>query len=120
MNPYLFLSFTVILNSCSQILIKIGSGKLKKEHLKVGLKSFLVFLNPLIFIALFMLFFATIFYLFAISKLNLTYAYPLLSSSYVIVLLLSRLLLNEKIGLRRWAGVFIIITGICIIMYPVK
>jgi drug/metabolite transporter (DMT)-like permease len=78
----------------------------------------LVFFNPLIFIALVMLFFATIFYLFAISKLNLTYAYPLLSSSYVIILLLSKLLLNEKIGLTRWVGVFIVIIGICIIMYP--
>ena len=64
-----------------------------------------------------MLFFATIFYLLAISKLALSYAYPLLSGSYIIILLLSRLVLNEKIGIKRWIGVFIIIIGICIIMY---
>jgi len=120
MGAYLFLFFTVLLNSCSQILIKIGSGKVKNEHLKVGLKSFLVFFNPLIFIALVMLFFATVFYLLAIQKLDLAYAYPLLSSSYIFILLLSKLLLHEKIGLKRWAGVFIIIIGIFIIMYPAK
>ncbi|MHB1693617.1 MAG: EamA family transporter [bacterium] len=120
MESYLFLIFTVVLNSFSQILIKIGSGKVKKEHLKIGLKSILVFFNPLIFIALVLLFFATIFYLLALSKLNLSYAYPLLSSSYIFILLMSRLLLKEKVGLKRWVGVFIIIIGIFIIMYPAK
>lgn len=117
---FLFLIFAVLFNSFSQILIKIGSEKVKKEHLKVGLKSFFVFLNPFIFIALFLLFFATIFYLLALSKLNLSYVYPLLSSSYIIILLLSKILLKEKIGFKKWIGVFIIIIGIFIIMYPVK
>lgn len=117
---FLFLIFAVLFNSFSQILIKIGSGKVKKEHLKVGLKSVFVFFNPFIFIALVLLFFATTFYLLALSKLNLSYVYPLLSSSYIIILLLSKILLKEKIGFKRWIGVFIIIIGIFIIMYPLK
>ncbi len=116
-NSYVFMFFAVIFTSFGQLIQKIGSGKVKKEHLKIGLRSFLVFFNPLIFAALILLFFATLFYLMALSKLPLSIAYPMLSSGYILVLLLSKFFLKEKIGLKRWFGVFIIIIGIFIIFY---
>ena len=119
-KSFLFLILAVFFNSISQILIKIGSGKVKREHLKVGFKSIFVFFNPFIFIAIILLFFATISYLLVLSKLNVSYAYPLMSGSYIIVLLLSRIILKEKIIFKQWIGVFIIITGIFIIVYHIK
>jgi drug/metabolite transporter (DMT)-like permease len=107
--------FAIISTSLGQILQKIGSGKVKKDHLKVGIKSILVFFNPFIFVALIFLFFATIFYLLALSRLPLSIAYPLLSSGYILVLLFSKLFLKEEVGFKRWLGVFIIIIGIFVI-----
>ncbi len=105
----------VAFTSIGQILQKMGSGRVKKEHLKIGVKSVLVFLDPFILGALAMLFLATVFYLLALSKLPLSIAYPMLSSGYVIVVLLSKIFLKEKVSFQRWVGVFIIIVGIFII-----
>ena len=112
---YIFIGLAVIFNSIGQILQKIGSGRVKNEHLNIGIKSIFVFFDPFIFGALIMLFFATVFYLFALSKLPLSIAYPMLSSGYVLVVLMSKIFLKEKVSLRRWLGVFIIIIGIFII-----
>ncbi len=112
---YIFMGLAVIFTSIGQILQKIGSGRVKNEHLNIGIKSIFVFFDPFIFGALIMLFFATVFYLFALSKLPLSIAYPMLSSGYVLVVLLSKIFLKEKVSLRRWLGVFIIIIGIFII-----
>ncbi|RZD15651.1 MAG: hypothetical protein EVJ46_08945 [Candidatus Acididesulfobacter guangdongensis] len=117
MNPYYYMIFAVIFSSFGQLLQKIGSGKVKEEHLKIGFKSVLIFFNPFIFSALVILFFATLFYLLALSKLPLSIAYPLLSSGYIFVLLLSKFFLKEKVGIRRWLGVFVIITGICVVFF---
>jgi drug/metabolite transporter (DMT)-like permease len=114
-TPYVFMGIAVIFNSIGQIMQKIGSGRVKKEHLHLGIKSVFVFFNPYILGALAMLFFATVFYLLALSKLPLSIAYPMLSSGYVIVILLSKIFLNEKVNFKRWLGVFIIIVGIFII-----
>ncbi|MCL5892062.1 MAG: SMR family transporter [Deltaproteobacteria bacterium] len=114
-NPYIFMGLAVIFTSIGQILQKIGSGMVKKEHLKISIRSILVFFNPFIFSALIMLFFATIFYLLALSKLPLSIAYPMLSSGYVLVVLLSKIFLKEEVSLKRWLGVFIIMIGIFVI-----
>ena len=109
------MGLAAIFTSIGQILQKIGSGRVKNEHLNIGIKSIFIFFDPFIFGALIMLFFATVFYLFALSKLPLSIAYPMLSSGYVLVVLMSKIFLKEKVSLRRWLGVFIIIIGIFII-----
>ncbi|HEY9677278.1 MAG TPA: EamA family transporter [Drouetiella sp.] len=44
-------------------------------------------------------------------KLNVSIAYPMGSLSFVMVLLLSKLLLKEKIQRERWIGVVLILCG---------
>ncbi len=114
-SSYISIGIAVMFTSIGQVLQKIGSGRVKSEHLKIGIRSVLVFFNPFIFIALIALFFAMLFYLLALSILPLSIAYPMLSSGYVIVVLLSKIFLKEDVSLRRWFGVFVIIVGIFII-----
>lgn len=48
---------------------------------------------------------------FALTKLNVSIAYPMGSLSFVMVVLMSRLILHEKVQKERWLGVALILCG---------
>lgn len=56
-----------------------------------------------------------IFWLAAISRVNLSWAYPMLSLGYVLVLLFSSLILKEHVGMARWMGAVVIVLGVYLI-----
>jgi drug/metabolite transporter (DMT)-like permease len=51
----------------------------------------------------------------ALSRADLSYAFPLLSSSYILVALLSRLVLHEHLEWRRMVAIALISMGVAII-----
>ena len=58
---------------------------------------------------------SSIFWLVVLSRVPLSVAYPFVVISYIIIVLLSRLVLHEHVPALRWAGVFVVATGIAII-----
>ncbi len=58
---------------------------------------------------------ATALWLLAVSQLNISYAFPMLSAGYVLVAVLSRLFLNEGISWRRWLAIAVISVGVVLI-----
>ena len=71
--------------------------------------------NPLVLLGFIMYGLSTIFWLIALSKKDLSYVYPFISLTYILVLLLSNLLLKESIGVNKVIGTLIIIIGLMII-----
>ncbi|MDM7915601.1 MAG: EamA family transporter [Candidatus Eisenbacteria bacterium] len=55
------------------------------------------------------------FWLAAISRVPLSWAYPMLAIGYVLVLVLSATLLREHVSLLRWGGVLLICVGIVLV-----
>lgn len=55
------------------------------------------------------------FWLAAISRANLSWAYPILSLGYILILLFSRIVLVEPVGWIRWLGTAIIMTGVYLV-----
>jgi len=53
-----------------------------------------------------------IFWLVILSKVEVSYAYPIGSLGYILLLFASWLFLGEAIPLSRWIGVFVICLGI--------
>lgn len=51
----------------------------------------------------------------ALSRIDLSYAFPLLSAGYILVALLSRFILKESLSWRRWLAIGVISVGVCII-----
>lgn len=51
----------------------------------------------------------------ALTKLPLSIAFPAGSVSFVFVALLSFLLLKERVGKRKWAGIALILTGVVLV-----
>lgn len=55
--------------------------------------------------------FALIFWLGAMSTLEISFMYPMLSLGYVIVAVMAFIFLWENISLARWAGIALIVVG---------
>ena len=54
-------------------------------------------------------------WLVVLSKLDLSLAYPLVSSSYILIAILSRIFFNEKVSKLRWLSIIIITIGVILL-----
>lgn len=54
-------------------------------------------------------------WLFVLSKADLSFAFSADSMHYILIALVSKFILKEKVGSKRWLGTFLIITGIVLV-----
>jgi drug/metabolite transporter (DMT)-like permease len=54
-------------------------------------------------------------WLVVLSKVSLSFAYPFVSLTYVLILLFDRLVLHDTVSGLRWAGVALIVAGIVLV-----
>jgi drug/metabolite transporter (DMT)-like permease len=73
-----------------------------------------LFIDPYIVSAFASAFVASIFWMAAMTKFQISYAYPFMSLSFVLVLFLSAYLFGEAITFGKLLGLLFIITGLCI------
>ncbi|PRC93565.1 EamA family transporter [Solimicrobium silvestre] len=71
----------------------------------------LLLLDPAIFSGFFAGFIASLAWMSAMTKFDLSHAYPFMSLNFVVVLLLSGWFLNEPITLQKTLGILLIVVG---------
>lgn len=90
--------------------------EIKDIHSLFNAKTILGILTDKYIIAGLMLYcFALIFWLGAMSTLDISFMYPMLSLAYVITAVLAFTFLGEDIALVRWAGIALIVVGCMLI-----
>ena len=104
---------SVALGVVGQLALKVGVTRL--GVLSVGDRGVAVRLmsKPLIWVGLGVYGLGTFFWLAALSRVELGYAYPFLSLSYVLVVFASWLFLRERLSTTRLLGVAVICVGVC-------
>lgn len=111
---YFYIFLTVLLTVYGQIAIKwqVDLAGLLPDELP-GKINFLIqlLLNPWIVSAFVAAFMASICWMAAMTKFELSHAYPFMSLNFVFVLLLSGWLLNEPISFPKIMGIFLICIG---------
>ena len=110
------LFIAVILASIGQVFWKLGMrdlGPIINYDISIISK---IFTNIFIDIGILFYGIGTIFWLFALSKKDLGYVYPFIAGTYILVLILSRLILNESFGLYRSIGAVIVLLGLVVII----
>jgi multidrug transporter EmrE-like cation transporter len=117
MTAYFYVYLTVVFTVCCQLIIKWrmgGAGPLP-ESLS-GKVSFIMvqFLDPWVLSGIFCAFLAALAWMAAMTKLDLSHAYPFTSLSFVLVLVTSHLLFGEPITLVKVVGLALIIAGIVV------
>ena len=102
-----------------QILLKIGIHRIGVSG--IGSMKTLISLfsgiirSPMVLTGLFLYFISAAIWLVILSTVDLSFAYPFIGLSYVLVLVLSKFILKEEVNPIRWAGAFIITVGVVVI-----
>lgn len=110
-NTYLLLS--ILFTSGSQVVLKALFNETGPLHADFSLleqaltgKRFI-----LLAAALIMLVASFLFWMMSLSRLDLSYAYPLACSSALLVAAFSMLFLGEAVTARMWLGTILIVLG---------
>jgi uncharacterized membrane protein len=111
---YLYIAATVGFTVYGQLILKWRVGHYgtfpESTAQKIGFLA-RVLLDPWILSGLFAAFLASLAWIAAVSKFELSYAYPFMSLNFVVVFALSAWFLGEPLSLQRAAGVALIVVG---------
>jgi drug/metabolite transporter (DMT)-like permease len=116
--PIIYILISVLGGAVGQILLKAGMNNIGEITLSLQAifkLTWRMVTNPYVFIGLFVYFLSVIFWMAALSRVDLSYAYPFASVSYVIMFLASWLLLHETITPMRIIGTLVIGLGVFLI-----
>lgn len=72
--------------------------------------------TPMIIVGLGLYVLGAAVWLIVLSRLDLSYAYPLLALNFVLIPLASWILLGEKVSLMSWLGILVICLGVSIVV----
>lgn len=114
----LYILVSVFFSVVGQLLLKVGMNKLGSVTLNLNQLFPILWrmvTNPAVFFGLALYFIGTIFWLAALSRVDLSYAYPFASLSYVVMLIASWMMFDEKITLARIIGSVVICVGVFLI-----
>ncbi len=108
---YLFLITALVLNAVANILMKVGSGNLS-YFTEYGLFQGLL-KNYVLIIGMFLFAMNVMFYVLALSKINLSIGYPVMTSGgLVIITAVSYFFLKEAITPLQLLGLLLIFAGL--------
>lgn len=117
MHPLYSIFLVVTINVSGQLLIKKGLNGLR--DIDFSSRAFMSYLNifgsPYVVAGCLSYFISMLLWLYALSKVNLSFAYPFLALGYVLVMLTSWYFLGESIPTLRWIGVLVICFGIFLV-----
>ncbi|MCC7369124.1 MAG: multidrug resistance protein [Chloroflexi bacterium] len=114
----------VVLIVCSVVIGVIGQLVLKSAMSRsgpLGLRGGPIVavsamaLNPGVWAGMSLYGVSMLFWMAGLSRVELGYAYPFLSLSYVLILVGSRIVLGEAIGWARLVGVLVICFGVTVV-----
>ena len=110
----------IIFGAIGQISMKTGMtqiGEINDFGKFINLNTiFQIITNPYIFGGLLLYAISAFLWLGALSTLDVSYMYPLLSLAYVITAVLAFVFLKENITLFRWVGIALVVAGCFLIV----
>ena|SRR5690242_6878580 len=116
MSPKVMIWISVGLSAVAQIFLKQGLTNCQKTRRERSTSIlFAIAAEKLIWLWAFSFVAALGLWLAGLRKLDLSYAYPLVSLGYVLVSLLSAFFFHERVDGRRWLAVAVISFGVALI-----
>jgi undecaprenyl phosphate-alpha-L-ara4N flippase subunit ArnE len=111
---YILIALVVVLTSTGQVLQKLGADRgLKHAHGAAAIIR--AFFQWEIILSGVCLASAIVIWLAVLYRMDVSKAFPFISTGFVVVLLAARFYLHEAISWRRWAGALFIVAGISLL-----
>ncbi len=116
LTAFLILLGAICLTVTGELFLKTGmnrvgtvglSGLLQSAGRAIG--------TPQIWIGFIFAFSGAMLWLVVLSRVPLSWAYPMLSLGYILVLFFSRVTLGEHVSPTRWLGTVIVIAGVWLV-----
>jgi uncharacterized membrane protein len=118
-SSILLILLSVSIAVCGQLMLKVGINRIGIVNFGTlsTLKQFFlgVIKSPMVMSGLFLYVVSAAIWLIVISAVDLSFAYPFIGITYVMVLVLSKFILKEDVNLIRWIGALIITIGVIVI-----
>jgi len=115
----LLIIIAMLIGVIGQLSLKSGMnnvGEIESLRLAKVLEIFKpVFAQPLVWIGLGCYAASALLWLIVLSRFDLSYAYPMLASMYIVLPILSRIFLKESIPPLRWLGMLIVLVGVILV-----
>jgi drug/metabolite transporter (DMT)-like permease len=117
MIGYIYIILTILLTAYGQLVLKWRMNSM--GELPAAFTDKFIFLvkaifDPYIFSSFFAAFIASLTWMAALSKFDLSFAYPFMSMAFIVVLVASYFLLHEPINLYKIVGMLLIVAGLVI------
>lgn len=112
-----FIFASILATVTAQVLLKYGVGQVERLSLEGGEWSrFLVraLFHPAVVCGLACSVVGALCWLGALSRCNLSFAYPFMGLAIVSVLVITPTLFGEQVSMRQWCGVVVVCLGIWI------
>ncbi|WP_345986113.1 EamA family transporter [Sulfurimonas sp. HSL-1656] len=114
---YFYIFATVLFTVYGQLILKWRIEKF--GALPEGLAEKIFFLlkllfDPFIFSGFLAAFIASLFWMAAMTKFDVSFAYPFMSGAFVLVFLFSVFLFNEPVSWHKVVGLILIVAGIIV------
>lgn len=117
-SPIAMLLASIVLGSTGQLLLKNGmntSGKSTAVGMAAIVAAIKTIPNPWVLTGFICYGISSILWLMILKKVPLSTAYPMISLSYVIVVLLSAVILREHVRWQTYMGLLFIVVGVSLI-----
>lgn len=118
--PIFMILVNIVLGSIGQISLRFGASRLGDLRTGHGIFDSLLMalrgiFTPYVFLGLSLYAISAVIWILVLNQVRLSFAYPMISFSYVFVVLLSALILHEKIPPVTIIGLVFICLGVSLI-----
>ena len=115
---HIYIVSTIVFTVYSQLIMRwqvSGAGNLPDNLVNKALFIGHLLLNPWIFSSILATFLAGVSWMLAMSRFDISYAYPWVSANFILVLIFGVCFFNESFSSAKLVGTFLVITGIVVI-----
>lgn len=114
---YFYIFGTIFFTVYGQLILKWKidrAGSPPEAGVEKLIFLFKLLLDPIILSGFLSAFIASLFWMAAMTKFNISYAYPFMSLSFVLVFVLSIFLFQEPVTMQKVIGLALIVLGIIV------